>query len=88
MSLGQKEVVECSFCKTKHMKINKSRHLRSKFCKSYQKANDMLKEFVLHYKKSDTLEDKIMAPYKNDNGEIIYLSDKHVNLMKNINKII
>lgn len=88
MNLGQKEKIECSFCKKKFMKINKARHLRSRFCRSYQKANDMVKEFVLHYKKSESLDDKIMTPYKNDKGEIIYLSDKHVNLMKNINKII
>jgi hypothetical protein len=88
MNLGQKEVISCPFCKTKHMKINKSRHLRSKFCKSYQRANDIIKDFVIYYKKGESLDSKILTPYKNDKGDIVYLSDKHINLMKNINEIL
>lgn len=81
------DIITCTYCKTQYRRNNQARHRKSKLCQSYQKANDMIKNFVLNYKKGDSIDDKILTPYKNDKNDIIYLSAKQINLLKNIKDI-
>jgi hypothetical protein len=69
------------------MRKNKSSHEKSKTCLAYQKSTDIVKQFVLNYKKSADFSDNIMTPYKNSDGEIIYLSPTQVNLLRAIKDI-
>jgi len=82
--------IECKYCGTLHSRSHRSHHLKTKKCKAYQDANDVIRQTLLLNIGMDTgkktMKDLILEPYTDKKGKTIYLTKNQFNFLSKLNK--
>jgi hypothetical protein len=79
-----KDKLKCEICNKEYTRSNISGHKKTNHHKLHEKFIKIIRNTVMGHENKKTLDDMIKKPYKNNDNETIYMTNKQYNFYKSL----